>query len=162
MEFEARGLKDGTLEFGQYGRGRFRQYLAQNGPIRLKITPELPESGKLRRYFEGCLVPLVAYYSENMDHRNGEDRRKIREWLKAEFNGEMVDIGGRAQIVAKSTKGWPVLNPFVERVVDWLKENYDPPAEALDPAKYKHWRNAVWPAGGPDTFIDYLVALKIL
>lgn len=125
------------LEFGPVNRAKFKQYLRDNGPIRLKIVPELPESGKLRRYYEGAIVPLIAYFQEGLDHRNCDDRRKIREWLKEEFNGEMVEIGGKVHTVAKSTKGRDVLNPFVERVVDWLKDNYAPPAEAMDPEKYQ-------------------------
>jgi hypothetical protein len=35
--------------------------------------------------------------------------------------------------IGKSTKGYEVLQPFLERVVLWLIENYDPPAVALDP-----------------------------
>jgi hypothetical protein len=55
-----------------------------------------------------------------------------------------------------------MLAPFVERVIDWINENYDPPSEALDPEKYKHWRDTVFPFGGADTYIDYLVELKLL
>lgn len=162
MEFECRGTKEGLLEFGVHGRARFKQFLAEHGPVRLKITPELPESGRLRRYFEGAIVPLIAYYQEGMDHRSSEDRRKVREWLKAEFNGELVEIGGKVQRIAMSTKGRPALNEFVERVTDWVKDNYDPPAEALDSEKFKHWRDTVFPFGGPETYIDYLTSLNIL
>jgi hypothetical protein len=162
MEFVCRGTPEGLLEFGAYNRARFKQYLKDNGPVRLIITPDLPESAKLRRFYEGAVVPLIAFYQEGMDHRSGEDRRKVREWLKEEFNGEMVEIGGKVHTVAKSTKGRAVLNPFVERVIDWLHENYDPPAEALDPEKFKHWRDTVFPYGGPETYMDYLVELNIL
>jgi hypothetical protein len=162
MEFECRGTKEGRLQFGPYVKAQFLTFLKENGPVRLKITPELPESSKLRRYYEGAVVPLVAYYQEGLDHRSHEDRRKIREWLKEEFNGEMVEINGKVHTVAKSTKGRAVLAPFVERVIDWINENYDPPSEALDPEKYKHWRDTVFPFGGADTYIDYLVELKLL
>ena len=162
MEFQCRGTANGALEFGAYSRARFKQFLVEHPGIRLTITAELPESGRLRRHFEGAVVPLIAFYQEGMDHRSSDDRRKIREWLKEEFNGEMVEIGGRVHTVAKSTKGRAVLNPFVERVIDWLTENYAPPAEALDPEKFKHWRDTVFPLGGPETYIDYLVELHIL
>jgi len=105
MEFQCRGHADGTLEFGAYGRVQFKEFLRKNGPLRLHITPELPESGKLRRFYEGAVVPLIAFYQEGMDHRSGDDRRSIREWLKEEFNGEMVVIGGKTHIVGKTTKG---------------------------------------------------------
>lgn len=162
MEFQCRGTAEGNIQFTPYARATFKRFLAQNPGIRLTITVDLPESGKLRRYYEGALVPLIAFYQDNLDHRSGEDRRKAREWLKAEFNGELIEIGGKVQRVAKSTKGRDALNPFVERVVDWLTENYAPPAEALDPEKYKYWRDAIFPYGGPETYIDYLVSVNIL
>ncbi len=162
-EFECTGTKEGMLQFGPVGRASFKQYLHDNGPVRLTITVDLPESGKLRRYYEGAVVALVAYYQEGMDHHSSDDRRKVREWLKGEFNGEMVTVNGKVHTVAKSTKGRAVLAPFVERVIDWIEENYAPPAEALDPEKYKHWRDTVYSfEGGPDNYIDYLVSIKLL
>jgi hypothetical protein len=74
----------------------------------------------------------------------------------------MIKIGDRMHIVGKSTKGRAVLKAFVERVIDWLTENYNPPAEALDPEKYKSWRDTIYPDGGPDNYMDYLVAIGIL
>ena len=73
-----------------------------------------------------------------------------------------MEIGGRVQRVGKTTKGRPVLNLFVERVIDWLTENYAPPQEALDPEKYKNWRDTIFPFGGPANYIDYLVEIRVL
>jgi hypothetical protein len=120
MDFECRGTAAGTLDFGPYNRGKFMQFLKEHPGIRLKITAELPESGRLRRYYEGAVVPLIIFYQEGLDHRDGEHRRKVREWLKQEFNG------------------------------------------ALDPEKYKYWRDTVFPNGGPATYIDYLVETGLL
>src|SRR5580704_5714879 len=145
MEFQCQGTIDGRLDFGPYNRTKFQEFLKEHPGIRLKITAELPESGRLRRYYEGAVVPLVAFYQEGMDHRDGEDRRKIREWLKEEFNGEMVKIGDKLHVVGRTTKGWATLGPFVERVKDWLDENHNPPQEALDPEKYKYWRDTIFP-----------------
>ena len=55
-----------------------------------------------------------------------------------------------------------MLNEFVGRVMGWLNEDYAPPPEAIDPERFKHWRDTVFPYGGPDTYIDYLVSLNIL
>jgi hypothetical protein len=74
----------------------------------------------------------------------------------------MVRIGDSVHLVAKSTKGRAVLNPFVERVLDWMQENYAPPAEALDPERFKTWRDTIFPFGGPDNFIDYNIETGIL
>ena len=110
----------------------------------------------------GAIVPLITFYQEGIDHRNNEDRRNVREWLKTEFNGTMVHIGGKMHVVGRSTSGREVLTPFVERVVDWLTENYAPPAEAMDPKKYKEWRDTIFPFGGPDNYMDYLLEIGIL
>lgn len=56
----------------------------------------------------------------------------MREWLKAEFNGELVVIDDKMHRIGKSTKGREALNAFLERVIGWLIDNYAPPAEALD------------------------------
>ena len=162
MDFQCLGTADGHLDFGIFGKPKFQQFLKEHPGIRLVVTAQLPESGKLRRYYEGAIIPLVTFYQEGMDHRNGDDRRQVREWLKTEFNGQMVEIGGKMHVVGKSTSGREVLNPFVERVVDWLTENYAPPAEALTPKKYKEWRDTIFPFGGPDNYIDYLLEIGLL
>lgn len=163
MEFEALGTKEGRLQFGPVKRAEFMQYLKEHGPCRLTITPQLPESSKLRRFYEGSVVALVAYYQEGLDHRSHDDRRKVREWLKGEFNGELVTVNGKVHTVAKSTKGRAVLAPFVERVIDWINEQYDPPPEALDPERFKYWRDTIFSfEGGPDNYIDYLVSINLL
>jgi hypothetical protein len=158
MEFLARITPDRHLKFGQRDLAYFERFMAEHPGMLLKISPVLPESGKQRRFFEGAFVPLVTFYQEGMDHRNQDDLRRVREWLKEEFNGEFVSIGGVAHRVAKSTKGREVLQPFMERVIIWLVENYQPPQEALDPQSFKVWHETVFPSGGPDNYIDYLVA----
>ncbi len=156
MEFLGRITKDGGLDFGERNGVIFKRYLADNPGIVLRITPVLPESGKQRRYLEGAIIPLVTYYQEGMNHRSSADCEKVREWLKQEFNADLVSIAGTVHPIAKSTKGREALNAFLERVVDWLVENYQPPAEALDPERYKVWRDTIAPDGGPDNYIDYL------
>jgi hypothetical protein len=41
----------------------------------------------------------------------------VREWLKAEFNGELVVIDDKVHRIGKSTKGREALNAFLERVI---------------------------------------------
>jgi hypothetical protein len=77
-------------------------------------------------------------------------------------NAEQVIIAGKAHRVGKSTKGRDALQPFLERVMEWLIENYQPPVEALDTENFKHWQDVVFPYGGPDHYIDYLVSLNLL
>jgi hypothetical protein len=147
---------DGHLNMGERNTAMFLAFVKENPGVPWRLSPVLPESGKQRRFFEGAIVPLVTFYQEGMDHRSEDDRTRIREWLKKEFNGEMVVIVGKAHLVAKSTKGRDALAPFLERVVGWLIENYAPPMEALDGNSFKVWRDTIFPSGGPDNFIDYL------
>lgn len=162
MEFQCRGFPDGVLKFEPYHRARLKQFLAENPGAPLKLVPILPESRKQRRFLEGGIIPLVAYYQEGMNHRSSNDRERVREWLKEEFNGELINIAGIVHKVGKSTKGHEALNAFMERVVAWLVENYQPPKEAIDPAKYKHWRDAIFPYEGSNNYIDYLISIGIL
>ncbi len=162
FEFTCTGTPEGMLQFHPVARKQFKKYLADNGPMRVKLVLDVPESNRLRGWFEGALVTLVCFYQEGMDHHSPADRRQVREWLKAEFNGDMVAVRGTVLKIARSTKGRAVLAPFCERVKDWLFENYQPPAEALDPERYKTWRDTVFPYGGPDNYLDYLVECGIL
>ena len=56
----------------------------------------------------------------------------MREWLKAESNGELVVNDDKVHRIGKSTKGREALNAFLERVIGWLIDGYAQPAEALD------------------------------
>jgi hypothetical protein len=161
MEFICRPDGDG-LNLGERNTALFLAFVRKNPRVPWKLTPVLPESAKQRRWFEGGVVPLVAYYAENLDHRNPDDLRQVREWLKAEFNSEYVVVASKSHLVPKSTKGRDALQPFLERVVAWLVENYQPPQEALDPASFKVWQDTVFPSGGPDNYIDYLQSTGLL
>lgn len=160
MDFIFRITRDAGMDFGERNRALFGQYLKAHPGVLLKITPVLPESNKQRRYFEGAIVPLIAWYQEGMDHRNSEDLASVREWLKVEFNGQTIELGGKQIKVGKSTKGRDMLNRFLEDVVGWLQDNYAPPVEALEPANFKQWRDTVM--DGPDNYIDWLVAEGVL
>ena len=161
-EYHCRISEDGGFNFGERERVYFKQFMKSNPGMLLKIIPVLPESKKQRKMFEGAFVPLVTYYQEGLDHTSTEDLERVRWWLKKEFNGEMVEIGGKVEKVPKSTKGRDVLQPFMERVLNWIIEQYSPPPEALEPSKYKYWKDAIRPYGGADNYIDYLKELKIL
>ena len=41
-------------------------------------------------------------------------------------------------------------------------EHHNPPTEAMDPKKWKHWHDTVFRYGGPSTYIDYLIETGIL
>lgn len=160
-KFLGRFSANGSLGFSPYTRLNLKKFIKENPNLPFELKPLLPESSKQRKFFEGGICPLLTFYQEGLDHRNSKDVEKVRNWLKCEFNGEIVNIGGKAHKLALSTK-YRLNQGFLERVVGYIQDNYAPPAEALNPEKYKHWKNAVYPYGGADNFIDYLVELKIL
>ena len=156
MEFIARITPDGGFNLGARNSAMFDDFVKKNPTIPWRLAPVLPESDKQRRFLEGAVIPLVAFYQEGFDHHSHEDCRKVREWLKEEFNGELVELGGKIHRIAKTTKGRDQLQPFLERVIIWVMEQYAPPEEALNPDAYKVWRDTIFPYGGPTNYIDYL------
>ena len=75
----------------------------------------------------------------------------------------IIVVHGEPHKVAKSTKG--MLNKgYLERVIDHLVENYGiDPAMVLNPELYKKFRDEIYPMTSKyDTFIDYMVDLKLL
>jgi len=153
---------DGGLDFGSYTRQWLKKFIKENPEMPFELVPLLPESEEQRGFFEGAICTLVAFYQEGMDYRNYKDVKKVREWLCLEFNGELVVISGKAHRVAKTTKN--ALTGFLERVEDWIIENYAPPKEVFITTYYKNWRDKLKPLGETktETFIDYLLEIKIL
>lgn len=160
-KFNGRFKKDGGLEFGPYIRVALKNFIKANPGMPFELLPVMPESNKQRRFFEGAICPLVVFYQEGMDHHNNKDIEKVRDWLKMEFNAELVEIGGKIHKIAKSTKN-RLNQGFLDRVMDYIMDNYNPPNEAVDPNKYKYWKDVVFPYGGPENYIDYLLELKLL
>ena len=161
QKFIGRFKADGGLDFGTYTLMYLKKYIKENPNAPFELKPILPESKKQRNFFEGAIVPLITFYQEGMDYRNSNDQKKVRDWLKIEFLGDLVVVGGKTHRVAQSTSQKLNLG-FLERVETWLIENYAPPMEALDPKKYKHWRDAIFPYGGADNYLEYLLELGII
>lgn len=151
-------VKDGGFNFGsEFNKRRFVDWSRKNKGMRVGLTLLLPESYQQRKFFEGAICPMVAFFQEGMNHRNWQDVKECRETLKIEFNGEFTRVGGLSTKIGGSTKG-ELNQGFLDRVVDWLKEQYGiDRGQVLNPKDYEHWRDTVFPYGGPDTYIDYLV-----
>lgn len=160
-EFNGRFSKNGGMEFGPIIKMKLKQFIFDNPGMPFKLKPIYPESNSQRGWFEGALVTLVTFYQEGKDYKSSKDLQDVREWLKLEFNGRYVTIHNKAHLVGQTTKH-ALNNGFLDRVVDWVIENYAPPMEALNPESYKNWRDTVYPYGGPDNYIDYLLSLNIL
>lgn len=152
---------NGNLSLGtEYNRARFKQFLKDNHGVRLKIEPVYPESRKQRKFYHGAIVPLIAYYQDGMDYRDTKDLLNVHEWLKAEFNPHYVIIGGKSHKVPGSTSG-ELNKGFLERVSNWM-EDQGYQIELLNPKDYEYWRDTIYPHGGPDNYIEYLVETKKL
>lgn len=158
--FLFRATADGGMDFGDYNKARLKVFLKENPGKLMVIQPKYVESNRQRRFFEGAIIPLIAFYQDNMDHRNSDDLAKVREWLKMEFNADYATIAGKAHKIVKSTKG--VLNEgLIETILVWM-EDQGMKVELLNPEMFKHWQDTVYPYGGPDNYIDYLVEIKRL
>lgn len=154
--------QNGRLNMNEYTKKAFTDFIRENEGMRVEINPLLPESQKMRGYFEGAVVPFITFHQERMNHRDHKDLHKVREWLKTEFNGDVVVLGGKTHRVTKSTKN--LLKGFLERVLDWMVEQgYQ--TELLNPEDYKRWRDEIFPSGeitDPDNYIDFLVSINKL
>lgn len=146
----------GRLSLGSdHNRTRFADFLRENPGVRLRIEAITPESRKQRAFFEGAVLPFITFFQENLDHKDADDLQKVRDWLKIEFNGAFITMGGKAIRVPKSTKG-ELNRGLMERILDWAGEQ-GYPTELLMPEDFKKWRDKVRPYEGPEDYIDYLV-----
>lgn len=151
--------QNGRLNMNEYTKKAFIDFLRENEDMRMEITSLLPESKNMRGWFEGGVVPFITYFQEGMNHRDYKDIHKVREWLKTEFNGDVVILGGKQHRVTKSTKN--LLKGFLERVIEWAEEQ-GYPTNLLNPDEYKRWRDEIFPTGeieDPDNYIDFLVSI---
>ena len=85
----------GKMNMNEYTKKLFTDFLRDNEGMRIEIRPLLPESQRMRAYFEGAIVPFITFFQEEMNHRDHKDLHKVREWLKTEFNGDVVVMGGK-------------------------------------------------------------------
>jgi hypothetical protein len=162
MEWQGRGVAE-RLVLNKYQSASLHEFIRENPNATFVISARLPESRKQRKYLHGALIPLIAFYQEGMSHKSSADLDRVFEWLKQEFNGDMVIIGDKPVRIGMSTKGGKALNEICEKVTDWLVDNYAPPADAMNPKKYKYWRDAIYPySDGAENYIDYLVETGVL
>ena len=162
MEFLLRA-SPGKLEMGPYNRARFNEFVEKNPGLRWRLTLLSPESRQQRKFVMGGLIPLLTFYHEKLDHHSADDCHAMFEIMKRELLGELeIDFNGKAHRIGRSTKGREALRDFTDKLVDYIVENYAPPVEAITPEKYKHWVDTIFPFGGPDNYIDYLVSTGVL
>ncbi len=158
--FLALAKPDGSLDMTVYQRATLKDTIKENAGSRLRlvIERETPESNKQRRMFEGGYIPLWVYL-DGADYRNADICIAYREVAKRRFNGEWRMIAGKSELVGKSTKG-ELNEGFLERLGDFIEEQYGvEKKDVLNPEIYKYWRDKVFPFGGPETFIEYLISI---
>lgn len=161
MKFVVRISNNGLgMNFaGPVAKAKFQEWAKQNRGRKIILTPIIPESKKMRGFFEGGIISLLTYYQENLDHNNPDHREMVREWVLGEFNAGMVNIAGKARRVPLTSKG--KLYEIIEKVIEWMEEQgYN--TNLLNPEDYKYWRDAVYSIGGPASYIDYLITIKKL
>lgn len=151
------------FDVGDYNYRKIIQYVRENPDCRLHLSCVFPESDKQRRFFEGSLIPLIAFYN-GQDYHKSSVLKDIRNDVKMEFWSEMKPnlLTGKLEKKTKSTKGSKALNAITEKVSDFLVEQYGAPYEAMDVKEYKKWRDIELMNGAPDNFIDYLLEIGIL
>lgn len=149
------------LNLGERNTALFRAFVRDNPRVAWKLTPVLPESNKQRRFYHGAVIPLWAFLN-GQDHRDGQVLADLHEVAKLEWNATTVIIDGVPRKVGRSTRGRDQLQPFLERVVGYLVDNYAPPPEALDSNAFIVWRDTIYPYGGADDYIDHLKSIGVL
>lgn len=163
-KFIAKATKDGGFDLGSdYNRARLKAHLKKNAGKKFRIEDLEVESLDQRGYFEGAVIRLWVYLDGN-DHKDSVRVKQYHDFAKEEFNPEYVKIAGKMRKRGASTKGkLKGEHGIIEKVIMFLEEQYGiDRMEVLDPKKYKDWRDTIFPFGGPDNYIDYLVSIKKL
>jgi hypothetical protein len=151
----------------EYGRlvvqypDKLREDVKRNDKAWYLIERYTPESRRQRGFYHGAVLTLWLYLN-GMDYRDNSLKRWLHECAKNEFNGEIVKLDGKLVKRGKSTKG--LLNKgFIEKVIEHLEEQYGiDRTKVLNPEHYKYFRDVIYPSGEYETYIDYLLALKLL
>lgn len=135
--------------------------LSKNDQSKYTIERWTPESRKQRGFYHGGVLTLWLYLN-GMDYTDSCMVKWIHEHAKKEFNGEIVWFDGKLVKRGKSTRG-ELNKGFIERVIDYLEEHYAiDRTKVLDPKRYKYFRDVIYPDGLYDTYIDYLIDIKLL
>lgn len=159
MQFQGK-YKKGGFDFGN-NRERILKHCDFNVGKRFILSDFLPESAKQRRFYHGAVITLWVYL-DGKDYKDSDILDSYHELAKIEFNAEIVITNGKKVRIGKSSKG-KLNDGFVEKVIDNLEENYGiERSKCLDPKLYKDFMEKIYMNGDYDTFIDYLIDLKLV
>lgn len=164
-ELRANSLFRRTLPFemSDFQYAQIVQFAKEHKNERMELRALLPESRHQRNWLEGGLIPLFVFWT-GRDWNDWRVREDAREDIMREANGELRvnALSGKTEKYARSSKGRDNLNKVCEWLLDYLTEQYAVPDEAIDPKKYKVWRDTIYPAGGPDDYISYLLEIGVI
>jgi hypothetical protein len=151
--------KEGGMDFGD-NRDKILHHAKFHKGERFIVEDLIPESRKQRRFYEGAVLPMWAFLDGN-DHKDSNTVEQYHKYSNEEFNPEFKLIDGKSRNVGASSKGkLSGENGIINKVIDHLEEHYGiNREEVLLPAQYKNWKDTIYPYGGPDNYIDYLVSI---
>jgi hypothetical protein len=156
-------VQDGKISFGtDYNRARFVEKAKKVGnPARIRIEFLSPESQGQRKFYHGAVLTLWAFLN-GWDYKDSDVLDFLHNEAKNEFNGEIVILDGIKKKRGKSTKG-ELNHGYLERLIDHLEDQYGiDRRKVLNPNHYKDFRDRIYMEGKYDTYIDYLLDLRLL
>lgn len=155
-------LKNNSFSFrNPREKEKLQAFAKKNPDMPCELVPLFPESKKHRGWLEAAVIPMVTFFEEDMDHRDDEDNKTMRDLLKDEFWSENKVRLGKLVKVKKSTRGRIALNNFTELCLNWMGEN-GYPIQYLDSEGYFEWRDTIFPLSkptDPDNYISYLESM---
>lgn len=133
-------IGDKTLTFtSDLARHKFFEHKGKHAIIEIDDKP----TSEMRRYLEGCLVPITFY---THPQSGWETFRDAREALKVEFlpSHTIRTIKGSRVSLSRSTAGLSKVGfrVLIEAISRWLIENELCTELDLDPESYKRWRDS--------------------
>lgn len=145
-----------------FARQAFKKHLANNEGSVFDIVKRTPEESRSQRSFYHGAVLKLWIFLDGKDYKNNDLVARYHEIAKLEFNGDFEVSNGKTYRIGKSTRQ-ALNNGFLERVIDNLVTQYGiDQSVVLNPKLYKKWKTEIWPYGGPETFIDYMLSIRIL
>lgn len=155
-------VKQGKMEMQtDFMRERFKIFLKNHEGARIEFVPIVPESKNQRKFYHGAVIPLWVYL-DGKDHRNSDILEQQHEIAKLEFNSTLVVSNGKTYRIGQTSKQ-KLATGFIETIIGYLQEQYGiDPMKVLNPIEYKKWKNEIYPFGGADNFVDYMVEIGLL
>lgn len=134
----------------------FEKYQGKDLFVEIDDSP----STEMRRYFEGCLIPIIFYAHPHSDWRDFKD---AREAVKAEFLPVRTVESPRTKQKIKIVPSTAALSKrafraLIDQITHWLIENQIVAEADIDPESFKAWRDS---APDKDSSYPPLARLKL-